>query len=50
MTVIRIKIWGQTGPYGRVPQNRFWFIPNCEQGICVFVTVFTIMTKVLCKT
>jgi len=33
MTVIRIKICRQTGPYGRVPQNRFWFVPNCEQGI-----------------
>jgi len=32
MTVIRIKICRQTGPYGRVPQNRFWFVPNCEQG------------------
>jgi len=28
MTGIRIKICRQTGPYGRVPQNRFWFVPN----------------------
>jgi len=33
MTVIRIKICRQTGPYERVPQNRFWFVPNGEQGI-----------------
>jgi len=32
MTGIRIKILRQTGPYGRVP-HRFWFVPNCEQGI-----------------
>jgi len=35
MTVIRIKVCRQTGPYGRVPQNRFWFVPNYEQGIPV---------------
>jgi len=33
MAVIRIKICRQTGPYGRVPQNRFWSVPNYEQGI-----------------
>jgi len=32
-TVIRINICRQTGPYERVPQNRFWFVPNCEQGL-----------------
>jgi len=40
MTGIRIKSCRQTGPYGKVPQNRFWFVPNCEWsevGI-VFVT------------
>jgi len=31
-TGIRIKIWGQTVPYGKVSQNRFLFVPNCEQG------------------
>jgi len=31
MTEIRIKIiCRQTGPYGRVPQNRFRFVRNCE--------------------
>jgi len=33
MTVIRIKTGRQTGPYERVPQNRFWFVPSCGQGI-----------------
>jgi len=33
MTEIRIKICRQTGPYGRVPQKRFWFAPNCEWSI-----------------
>jgi len=32
MTVIRITICRQTSPYGREPQNRFWFDPNCEPG------------------
>jgi len=35
MTVIPIKICRQTGPYGSVPQNRFWFVPNCEWSIGV---------------
>jgi len=46
MTVIRIKICGQTGPYGRVPQNRFWFVPNCEQGI-VSVEKLTVLSYLL---
>jgi len=33
MTVIRIKICRQTGSYGRVPHNRFWFVPSCGQSI-----------------
>jgi len=37
MTVIRIKICRKTGPYGRVPQNRFRFVPNCEQRIVLLV-------------
>jgi len=41
MTVIRIKIGRQTGPYGRVPQNRFWFVPNCEQGIVVYYSKYS---------
>jgi len=35
MTVIRFKICRQTGPFGRVPQNRFGFVPNREPGIGV---------------
>jgi len=45
MTVIRIKICRQTGPYGRVPQNRFWFVPNCEQGIVIFNCTRLIQSK-----
>jgi len=37
MTVIRIKICRQTGPYGRVPQNRFWFAPSLGQGIVPYL-------------
>jgi len=33
LTRIRIKICRQTGPYGRVPQNRFGFVPNCGWSI-----------------
>jgi len=39
MNVIRIKICRQTSPYGRVPQNRFWFVPSCGQSIVVLRTV-----------
>jgi len=33
MTGIRMKISRQTGPSGRVPQNRVWFFPNSEWSI-----------------
>jgi len=43
MTVIRIKISRQTSPYGRAPQNRFWFAPSLEQGI---ISLYFDMTKI----
>jgi len=46
MTVIRIRICRQTGPCGRVPQNRFWFVPNCEQGIlCMYCVCLLSMSR-----
>jgi len=44
MTIIRIKICRQTGPYGKVPQNRFRFVPNCEQGIASGLSQVPVVT------
>jgi len=46
-----LKVRRQMGPYGRVPQNRFWFVPNCEWSIgtkvvALFRTEPKIATKV----
>jgi len=33
MAGYHIKICRQMGPYGRVPHNRFRFVPNCDWSI-----------------
>jgi len=47
MNGIRMKICRETSPYGKVPQNRFWFVPNCEWSILVSTYVSKECTIVL---
>jgi len=47
MTVIRIRVCGQTGPYKRVPEDRFWFVPSSGQGISTHTKAYKLIAYII---